>query len=291
MADRSDRDVIIRKDLEAHSMAPRLSVATRVIRANRKIIGQATLAVVFAILLSVVTTVTIIFSRPFTISQIEGAAELTSPAGAVVQTGRALTTISLADLPDSADFHEYDRLTSVTIPKEVPFVGEKVFQSVKISSWAWQNTTRMTLTGTDGTIILIDNGSVKIAHAPSGTVGFDAGVKWSVGYNASFIDTSIVESTCASFGCPLDKCGATMTSTFVREISCNSVPLWAWPQGVHLAPPPTGRRHLGDCAEITKLALANCPENAFTGPPCRDDAIARGFACAAAKGGEGFKEK
>ena len=99
----------------------------------------------------------------------------------------------------------------------------------------------MTFTGTDGTVILIDNGSIQIAHAPSGMVGFDdSGNKWVAGNTAAHVDTSSVEAKCAAANCPLVQCGAKLTTTFVREIDCRGISLWAWPQGVHLATVPPG---------------------------------------------------
>ena len=97
-----------------------------------------------------------------------------------------------------------------------------------------------------------------------------------------------VETTCASFNCPLAKCGATTTSSFVREVTCSGVSLWAWPQGVHLAPPPADRRQLGECGDGRAALVDQCGRKAkanafFDLDDCLDNAVTWTLNCALAK--------
>ena len=58
-----DRTVLKRSDLETQS------VATRVIKANRKAVAQSSLIVVLAVVISAVTSSLIIFTRPTHVKQ------------------------------------------------------------------------------------------------------------------------------------------------------------------------------------------------------------------------------
>ena len=258
---------------DRHKVDHRGSVATRVIRSNRTQVWQSTLVVLFAITASAASTSLIIYSRPLSILHSGGSSELTDKTGAVVQTGMFLGHVQVVDLPTSGDFNQYERLKSVVIQQEITTTdpaeapAEAVFRSLKIDSWAWQNKTRMTLTGTDGTIILIDNGSVEIAHVPSGTVGFDAatGTKWVVGDAAQYVNTSIVEAKCAAANCPPAHCGGLLTTDIVREVTCHGASVWLWPLGVHLNPPPSAGRRLQSrgtgCVAAAKKGNSACQDS------------------------------
>ena len=198
----------------------------------------------------------------------------------VVRTGMALESVRLAELPSlavsSGQMATYDRIRNVHYAAYEP-AGSNTSNIVAArassqpDSVQWFSSTRMTITLKDGTKVLLDNGSVEFRLKPSTRLSFDAsGDAAAAGALAVLATTGnhtspTVAAKCAAAACPLSQCSALLSyvAGFAEpsEVQCGGMPVWAWPSGVSLDPPPAARaarRRLGDC-----LAEANAVSAAY----------------------------
>jgi hypothetical protein len=247
------------------------SVASRVIRNQNRSTFVSTGVVLGALLCCVLTGCAIVASRPTRVAHVGYTTELTDQAGNVVQTGSFETSINLASLPTSGDFNAYNRMKSVLIPAPMtPLSSAGATKSIAVAEWTWSSPTRMTLTGTDGTKVLLNNNRVAVSGAATGLVTFSqdaatGNLTVAKSGDAKYVDFSAAFGHCTQADCPFASCVATTTAIHLREVTCGgSATLWAWPQGVELSPPSvpapsdTARRALQTEAQPVEQQLS-CP--------------------------------
>lgn len=226
------------------------SIATRVITANRNTTMQSTATILLVLVGFFISSVAIIATRPLHISNSEN---LVDTGGRVVNTGKALGTWRLVNLPALGDFIEYGKLESIT------YYTQEGASSEQLSSWTWVDSTRMVLRTREGSVALIDNGHLRVLPAPpSGLVRFDgtgATVRVGSARNASSLMLDSVRAICVAAECAPTMCSATTVAAAlsgtleVRDVKCEGgVQLWAWPSDRTLQA-PASRRALDDCPE------------------------------------------
>jgi len=232
------------------------STATRVIKANNRTGIVSTLTILIGMLMMIGMAVSIIYTRPIgtKINNESGGQQtlLVDSEGHVVETGRAMWNTSLVDLPAMANFDHFNRLRSVTVKDVEAFdmlhasqtnallagatpnsleLFSIPMRSVKIIGWTWISASWMSLSGADGTSILIADGNVEVRSPPDGYLSYAPG-SGEVFSTHPEVNLTEAEVLCEANGCPRGgqgKCAARTSETLVTEILCDGSRVWQWP--------------------------------------------------------------
>jgi hypothetical protein len=193
-------------------------------------------------------------------------AQLVDGNGKTVETGEAIEHADLLLLTQKGDLDQLNRLIYLNVP-DVRAMKNQLLASggtpptmsqpsipirkVIIDSFLYTNATsvrdaRLEIYGTDGSKLLVSDGSMAVKGPPDGYAAFDgAGVGWATDATTNL--ASLVEQ-CSKFNCPLPACA---TRTYLGanvEMTCGGSTMWAWPEGMDLPTRGSNQRGLDNSA-------------------------------------------
>jgi len=134
----SDRAVLKRENLETKS------VATRVIQANRNTTFKASLIVLVAIFGSVITTTTVVLTRPTHVQKnAEGGASLVDSNDNPVSTSNSKTIVPLERISQMGEDYNYNNVDDVKLKINNPDTGASEVVGFRTLGFHWYNSTDM----------------------------------------------------------------------------------------------------------------------------------------------------
>ena len=183
--------------------------------------------------------------------------------GDVVDTGLALRTVNLVSLVKEGDKSKLDHLKSIHLPADEEMIRRRVaevannaslplsptdysghtMRTVSVEAWSWISSSRMEITATDGTRVLVSNENVQADGPADGHAAFDASLSQFWSTDTAF-DTASLAAKCDELRCPYSSCSASTFHASLFSVRCGGDTLWAWPTGVSLSPPSAGARRL-----------------------------------------------
>jgi hypothetical protein len=254
------------------------TMGTRIISANRKYTLLNTMAVMIAFFAAASSVVAVIYSRPLSTVSAGGVAMLSTPNGAVVETGKAMSTDDLLVVatrgPDALD----------RIETLVYSCGDELEStcSEKVTGYTYVNSSWMALYGERGATALVSNG-LKCIHGPvTGVVTLDAsGTPTLAGTGYKTLAEPAAKRACEAQKCPYSSCVVGVVDEIARSVSCAGLKIWEWPTGISLRmlvepeviDAPEGRvlgefdgcvSQMDSCLNRNYYGVPNAPDSAIT---------------------------
>ena len=255
----------------------RMSVATRIIEAQRSTTLKSTAVVLLSMLFAGGAAISVIATRPIGTDSGRVGSTLVDSSGTTVETGLALHTESLVDMAQQGGSPRgravLDHLKSLHLPDHDTLNAQLVanranmvaapdsdvtpMRTVTVENWRWVNASWMSLSGTDGTMVLVSNGNVAVKGPPDGYAGFKTDLTRFKTDDRT--DLAALEDNCNKHKCPLTHCSANTYHGRVMHLRCGSSTLWQWPTNVVLEEPQQHGRQLDwmqamDACEATAAA-------------------------------------
>jgi len=136
----SDRVKLNRSDLETKSVASR--VVTRVVQAQSKVQLQSTIVIVAAVLVSVLTTCTIILTRPAHVAHPAAMGPtLVDSNGQIIGTQPVQASISIEKVCEMGEDFDYNSIESVSTKVYNNATGETSVMGFRTIGFHWYNNT------------------------------------------------------------------------------------------------------------------------------------------------------
>lgn len=234
-------------------------LSKRVIQANKKHTWRGVLATTIATIVSTLATIAIIATRQtYVTTGADHGATLVNSENKIIETGTALSSLALAQLPEqgaTGDYTAYEKMRSIRYLSNVDAMrvnatAPRTVVSSAIKSWQWESADRMHFVLADKAVVLIDQGEVAVAQPATGVIAYDGDVAFLASKNAANTSNTQLLSSftdeCAAYSCPKTRCSASVgyvgSTLKLLQLSCGSTPLWSWPSGESLAARASRRR-------------------------------------------------